>query len=255
VARYGGTHQPFERDAWWSHYWDDTGGRLPVVDALLASPALPRQPYQGTDDTPVEPEPPEETQLTDAELAAVCEEAGFIGDALVTAIAIALAESGGRTDAVNVTGNTPPSRDRGLFQINDYWHPEIDDDCAFDALCNASAAYDISEGGDNWQPWSAYQAGTYEAFLDRARAVTCASGPTPEQIKNACWNSLGVGYNPDAALAKYAAAHGLGVPLAQEHTFTIDCAYYIGQPFVGDSGVTFVWAAMGDWGNVNQQEL
>lgn len=33
---------------------------------------------------------------------------------------------------LNDKGNTPPSRDRGLFQINDYWHKDISDAQAFD---------------------------------------------------------------------------------------------------------------------------
>lgn len=33
---------------------------------------------------------------------------------------------------INDKGNTPPSRDRGLFQINDYWHKDITDAQAFD---------------------------------------------------------------------------------------------------------------------------
>ncbi|GAA4110903.1 hypothetical protein GCM10022284_61220 [Streptomyces hundungensis] len=82
--------------------------------------------------------------------------AGFRGDALVTAVAVALAESSCNPSATNVQNNTPPSTDRGLWQINSYWHREIDDNCAFDPQCNANAAYAISSGGTDWGAWSTY---------------------------------------------------------------------------------------------------
>ncbi|MEW1701218.1 hypothetical protein AB0468_37670, partial [Streptomyces sp. NPDC091278] len=111
--------------------------------------------------------------------------AGFRGDGLVTAIAVALAESSCDPSATNVTNNTPPSRDRGLWQINDYWHPEVDDACAYAAQCNAEAAFTISNGGTNWQPWSTYNAGVHRRHLDEARAAVDRlghSGPGPAPV-------------------------------------------------------------------------
>lgn len=41
------------------------------------------------------------------------------------------------TDTTNDKGNTPSySIDRGLYGINDFWHSEISDDCAFDLHCS-----------------------------------------------------------------------------------------------------------------------
>ncbi|MFE6489495.1 hypothetical protein ACFVGN_42115, partial [Streptomyces sp. NPDC057757] len=97
--------------------------------------------------------------------------AGFRGDALVTAIAVGMAESSCNPSASNVQNNTPPSRDRGLWEINDYWHPEVSDACAFDAQCNANAAYRISNGGTNWQPWSTYNQRAHERYLGAAQAA------------------------------------------------------------------------------------
>ncbi|GAH79712.1 unnamed protein product, partial [marine sediment metagenome] len=53
------------------------------------------------------------------------------------AIKIARCESGWRPLALrmNVTG----SIDRGLFQWNDYYHPEILNDCAFNIECSTRA--------------------------------------------------------------------------------------------------------------------
>jgi hypothetical protein len=195
----------------------------------------------------------EREELTDVQVAEVCESVGFTGDALEMAIAIALAESGGRTDAVNVTGNTPPSRDRGLFQINDYWHSEVSDDCAFDAQCNAQEAYRISEGGTNWSPWSAYQAGTYVAYLDRA-AEAMSMTSLSEAIRNAAWLRdrpiHGIPYNPDAAFPKYAREHSLGAPLTDEWGVKVDGVQYVAQGYV----LGIVYAIVGDWANVRSVE-
>lgn len=114
--------------------------------------------------------------LSDLQLARVAKSAGFQGEGLVDAIAVALAESDGVTDAVNTTGNHPPSRDRGLWQINDYWHPEVTDAEAFDAARNASAAYGISSRGTKWTQWATWNSGSYRQFLARARAAVAALG-------------------------------------------------------------------------------
>lgn len=48
------------------------------------------------------------------------------------AMRVAKAESALNPDAVNV--NKDGSRDRGIFQINDKWHPEVTDGQAFDPV-------------------------------------------------------------------------------------------------------------------------
>ena len=97
-----------------------------------------------------------------------------------TAIAVCLAESGGRPDATNTAGNSPPSTDRGLWQINSYWHPEVTDACAFDPNCATQAAKRIANGGADFNAWSAYKAGTYRQYLARAQAALDALvPPTP----------------------------------------------------------------------------
>jgi len=63
------------------------------------------------------------------------------------ASAIALAESGGRSDATNSNDNG--TVDRGLWQINSI-HGSLS---TFDPLANARAAVSISGNGTNWRPW------------------------------------------------------------------------------------------------------
>lgn len=41
------------------------------------------------------------------------------------------------TKAINDKGNTPAgSIDRGIFQINDFWHSEVSNECAYDLRCS-----------------------------------------------------------------------------------------------------------------------
>jgi Ricin-type beta-trefoil lectin domain/Lysozyme like domain len=62
------------------------------------------------------------------------------------------------------TGNYPPvscdpgdtSYDRGLWAINSSAHSEVSDACAFQAQCNADAAFTISGKGYDWSMWDTY---------------------------------------------------------------------------------------------------
>lgn len=111
--------------------------------------------------------------------------AGFRGNPLVTAVAVATAESSCNPSAVGSNGPTAGcpsgSLDRGLWQINNCYHPDVSDACAYDAQCNANAAYAISSGGTNWQPWSTYNSGAYAGYLAAAQAAVnrLGGGGTP----------------------------------------------------------------------------
>jgi len=68
------------------------------------------------------------------------------------AVRVAKCESGLKPSAVGV--NKDGSRDRGLFQINDKWHPEIDDATAFDiVLSTRFFCKAFKEGHLSW--WNA----------------------------------------------------------------------------------------------------
>lgn len=102
--------------------------------------------------------------------------AGFpAGGALVTAVAVALAESSCVASARGANGPTAGcpngSVDRGLWQVNSCYHAEVSDSCAYNAQCNANAARRISAGGTNWTPWSTYNSGAYRAYLATAQAA------------------------------------------------------------------------------------
>lgn len=48
------------------------------------------------------------------------------------------------------------SEDRGLFQINDYFHPDVSDECAFDIECSARWTNKMIEdgNGNQWTCWN-----------------------------------------------------------------------------------------------------
>lgn len=128
--------------------------------------------------------PAQRRVISDAEIAGYAKAAGFSGDALVKAVAVALAESSGNIYAHNPV---PPDDSYGLWQINmlgklgperrktfglksnaDLYNPAI----------NAKAAFAISSGGKNFGPWSTYPVAAF-AYMPRARkAAGAPSTPT-----------------------------------------------------------------------------
>lgn len=89
------------------------------------------------------------TQLTIPQAAWVWENAGGSKRVVVIAVAVAMAESGLRTDAVS------PSSDYGLWQINSSNFPwlGLNSTTALEAGPNAVAAIRMSANGSNWAPW------------------------------------------------------------------------------------------------------
>ena len=111
-------------------------------------------------------------------------EGGFRGDALKTAFAVALAESGGRPGAVGdeslVDKTWGPSY--GIFQIRSLkdWRkfndPYRDATRLRDPRYNIQAAWVKSNKGTSWKPWSAYKNGAFTKFLDDADVAARKAG-------------------------------------------------------------------------------
>lgn len=107
--------------------------------------------------------------------AKVASQAGFTGQSLIVAVAIAMAESSCNPNATNANSNG--SVDYGLWQINTVHG--IPTSCLFDPLCNAQQAYRISSGGTNFYPWCTYEPpacggaahGQYRQYLSAAEAA------------------------------------------------------------------------------------
>ena len=123
-------------------------------------------------------------RLSAPQIAGYAQRAGFRFDGVVIATALALAESGG--DVAQISGpNTDGSFDYGLWQINGKAHPEYDiRRLTSDPTYNASAAFAISNHGNDFGPWTTYAASAqhprnnnrYAAFLPQANAARTAGG-------------------------------------------------------------------------------
>lgn len=104
-------------------------------------------------------------KLAASDLTAYASNAGFSGDDLNTAVAIALAESSGNPNAVGDLTITPGGS-IGLWQVNLKYHPEYTADELRDPQTNANAAYAIYQAaGNQFTPWSTFNSGAYVAYL------------------------------------------------------------------------------------------
>lgn len=112
---------------------------------------------------------------TAVQIAQVAKNNGFTGNGLVISVAVSEAESSGWTQAVLVDSDC--SRDRGLWQINSFWHSEVSDAQAFDPNGAAQAAFRISSSGNDWTPWTTFDNGAYQQFMAQAQdAVNQVNG-------------------------------------------------------------------------------
>lgn len=109
-------------------------------------------------------------RLSPVAIAQLASNAGFSGKDLVTAVAIALAESGGNPGVVGDL-NITPGGSVGLWQINLRWHPEYTAAMLTDPQTNADAAYAVYRAaGDSFRPWSTFKSGAFTANLDAAQS-------------------------------------------------------------------------------------
>jgi lysozyme-like protein len=120
-------------------------------------------------------------KLSREEIATVARNAGFSGDDLNIAVAVALAESSGDPTRHNAT---PPDNSYGLWQINmlgamgparrtKYGLKSNDE--LYSPSTNARVAYAIfKESG--WKPWTTYTRGTYKQYM----TGDDSNGATPE---------------------------------------------------------------------------
>jgi hypothetical protein len=130
--------------------------------------------------------------LTAGQIAQYAAAAGFSGADMVTAVAIALAESrGGDPNAYNkepqdVPGNYGRSSaddglgSYGLWQIYLAAHPEFAGENLLDPQTNANAAYAIYAVAGGFHPWSTYTSGEYGMY-ETAQMLAQVQPSTPQQ--------------------------------------------------------------------------
>lgn len=108
--------------------------------------------------------------------------AGLRGEAAVTAVAIAVPESGLDPSVRNLNPATGDDS-YGLWQINMIGdlgparrkrYGLATDADLLDPGTNARVMYGESGGGTNWRPWSTWKRGEHEAHMDDARAAVAA---------------------------------------------------------------------------------
>lgn len=110
--------------------------------------------------------------LTSSQILTLIQKVGFPAADQAIMVAIAFAESGGNTQALN-TSNSNGSSDRGLFQINSIHGYNATS--LMDGEFNARAALDIYRT-QGLEAWSAYNNGSYLKHLDAARAQQSQPG-------------------------------------------------------------------------------
>ncbi|MGH3663448.1 MAG: transglycosylase SLT domain-containing protein [Micromonosporaceae bacterium] len=114
------------------------------------------------------------SDMTMVEVAKVAYQAGFRGEDLKIAVAVAWAESGGDP---KINSSYPGEDSRGLWQINEVHFGQYDESKLYQPLYNARAAHDIwqdskNAGNSPWYPWSTWRFGQYRDYLNAAgRAV------------------------------------------------------------------------------------
>jgi len=144
----------------------------------------------------MKPKPP----ISDDAIAQYAYNAGFRGQALVTAVAVAIAESSGRTDAKGdeglQTSKWGPSI--GLWQIRSVnaeygTGGQRDAKANLDPATNAEHAFQISKHGRDFTAWTTYKDSLHVPFLSRARAAAQHAGPGHQPGKQPAKNGNGNG--------------------------------------------------------------
>lgn len=112
-----------------------------------------------------------------AEAADAAVAAGFYGENLVIAVAVAGAESGWNPSATHV--NTNGSTDYGEWQINSIHAAILRAGTWSNVNDNAIMAHKVwAAAGNSWTPWATYNSGSYQNFMTQARAAVSGTTQT-----------------------------------------------------------------------------
>lgn len=113
---------------------------------------------------------------TPVQIAAVASLAGFTGQNLTIAVAVALAESGGNAYAIS------PAKDYGLWQINYSAHKDLFNahqtttSWADPQVNGADAISVFRAAGNKWSPWVTYWTGAYFVHMGTAQTAVAQLG-------------------------------------------------------------------------------
>lgn len=123
-------------------------------------------------------------KLTAGQIYQAARAAGFSATSAVVATAVALAESGGDPASVGdqSLANSTWGPSVGLWQVRTLKSKTGTGDTRDIAAltgniaAQAKAAFSISNGGIDWQPWSVFNSGTYQTFMGQAAAAASSGG-------------------------------------------------------------------------------
>lgn len=142
-------------------------------------------------------------KLSDAQIATLMRNAGFPAAEIPTGVAVALAESGGNSDAVGPV-NSNGTRDWGLFQINDVHKNRPGFANRMDPQTNTNLAFAIwKDAGGKWTPWSTFNSGRYRTFLPRGILASGAKADTPASTPASAPAAAVSAINPDLTLGSF----------------------------------------------------
>lgn len=104
------------------------------------------------------------------DLASLARQAGFPESAIPTAVAIAMAESGGNPQAL---GDVSLGGSKGLWQIYTKAHPDLNSKYnLFDPVQNAMAAFQVwKNAGGSFSPWTTFNTGAYLKYMGKNPTV------------------------------------------------------------------------------------
>ncbi|MCW6006153.1 C40 family peptidase [Micromonospora sp. CPCC 205371] len=172
-------------------------------------------------------------------------QAGFSPDEAATMTAIALAESGGRSDAHNPVGEDS----RGLWQINARAHKKLAEDLnLFDPVQNAKAAFAVSRQGADITPWTVTHGGMsarYLRFKQEAQDAAIAFGDGPGR---GVWTGT-AGYNGPEVPAGPSGGGGSSEPLtggSQGGSAALERFLEVARAQAGDTYVFGAETKLGD---------
>ena len=175
-----------------------------VKKVKTSQPAPPPPPTSQPQQTMMGQPTPKGGRLTMKQLVNLARQAGFTEENAIIAAAIAMGESGGKSDSHNTKY---PDNSYGLWQINMLDEPGYmlgaerrkkfglkSNKDLFDPLTNAKAAFAIS-GGSKFGAWSVFSEGIYKDYLPEARKA--ASSPQMTSAKASSQSSMDKSITPD----------------------------------------------------------
>jgi len=175
-----------------------------VKKVKTSQPAPPPPPTSQPQQTMMGQPTPKGGKLSMKQLVNLARQAGFTEENAIIAAAIAMGESGGKSDSHNTKY---PDNSYGLWQINMLDEPGYmlgeerrkkfglkSNKDLFDPLTNAKAAFAIS-GGSKFGAWSVFSQGIYKDYLPEARKA--ASSPQMTSAKASSQSSMDRSITPD----------------------------------------------------------